>query len=110
MGEQTFILRVLFIKIGELWAAQCVDYDFAAQGASVREAKRAFEKTVIGQILFDLKRGERPLSGFKPAPESYREKFEESEQLADRTPLELPEGTPPAFIINQILKDLRVWR
>lgn len=110
MGEQTFILRVLFVKTGELWAAQCIDYDIAAQGASVGEAKRAFEKVIIGQILFDAKRGQRPLAGFKPAPDSYREKFEEAERLADNAPLEIPESVPPAYVINQIPKDLRVWR
>lgn len=112
MAEQTFILRVLFVKTGEVWAAQCIDYDIAAQGDSVREAKRAFEKAIIGQILFDVKRGLQPLSQFKPAPEGYRRKFEEAEQLADNAPLKLPQsisGIPPAFMVNHISKDLRIW-
>ncbi len=109
MTEQTFILRVLFVKTGDVWAAQCIDYDIAVQGNSVREAKLAFEKAIIGQILFDVKRGQRPLSGFRPAPRAYRERFEEAEQLADTAPLEMPEGIPPAFMVNHISKDLRIW-
>lgn len=110
MGNHLFILRVLFIKDGDLWVAQCIDRDIAAQGRSVSEAKRAFEHTIIGQILFDLKRGKEPLSDFRPAPASYRAKFDEAEQLMDTKPIQLPEGTPPAFMINQIPKDLRIWK
>ncbi|SRR6266446_330076 len=109
MADQTFILRVLFVKTGEVWAAQCIDYDIAAQGNSVREAKRAFEKAIIGQILFDIRRERPPLSDFKPAPAAYRAKFDEAERLADTAPLKLPEGTPPAFMVNHISKDLRIW-
>ena len=109
LSKQTLVLRVLFVKTGELWAAQCIDYDIAVQGDSVREAKQAFEKAIIGQILFDLNQGRVPLSNFRAAPDSYREKFDEAERLADDSPLELPKGMPPAFIINQIPKDLRIW-
>lgn len=109
MGEHSITLRVLFMRDNDLWAAQCVDYDIAAQGRSITEAKKAFEQTIIGQILFDLKRGKEPLADCRPAPESYREKFAEAEQLADKKPIEMPQGVPPAFVIDQIPKDLRVW-
>lgn len=97
------------MRDGDLWAAQCIDYDIAAQGRSIREAKMAFEKTIIGQILFDITRHKQPLADFRPAPESYREKFEAGERLADSEPIEMPEGIPPAYVVNQITKDLRIW-
>jgi len=109
MDNHALVLRVLFVRDGDLWAAQCIDYDIAAQGRSITEAKTAFEQTIIGQILFDIKRGKQPLTDLRPAPESYREKFEAAEPLADKKPIEMPKGVPPAYVVNQIAKDLRIW-
>jgi len=109
MDNHALVLRVLFVRDGDLWAAQCIDYDIAAQGRSITEAKTAFEQTIIGQILFDIKRGKQPLTDLRPAPESYREKFEAAEPLADTKPIEMPKGVPPAYVVNQIAKDLRIW-
>jgi hypothetical protein len=110
--EHIFILRVLLLQQDDgLWAAQCIDHDIVAQGNSIGEAKRAFERTVIGQILFDFKNGRRPLATFPPAPSSLREIFEKAGELAlaDKGPIKLPEGAvPEAFICNQITKEFRI--
>ncbi len=109
--EHVFVLRVLLIRQEDgLWAAQCIDHDIVAQGNSIGEAKRAFERTVMGQILFDFKNGQRPLAAFPPAPPRLREIFDRAEELtlADKGPIKLPEGTPDAFICNQITKEFRI--
>jgi len=111
MKEYRFILRVLLIQQSDgLWAAQCVDHDVVAQGKSISEAKKAFERTIIGQILFDLKHNREPLSAFPPASKELREKYEQSADvtLDDKGPIRLPSGTPAAFICNQITKEFRV--
>ena len=110
MQEYRFILRVLIIQHDGLWAAQCIDHDIVAQGKSIREAKTAFEQTIIGQILFDLARGREPLAAFPAAPAHWQELYERAADvtLDDKGPL-LPEGTPDAFICNQITKEFRVW-
>ncbi len=109
--EHIFILRVLLLQQRDgLWAAQCVDHDIVAQGNSVGEAKRAFERTVMGQILFDFKNGRAPLATFPPASSELREMFERAEDLAlaDKGPIKLPEGMPEAFVCNQITKEFRI--
>jgi hypothetical protein len=109
MREYKFILRVLMIRHEGVWAAQCIDHDIVAQGKSLREAKAAFEQTIIGQILFDLKKGREPLASFPPAPSHLEELYEKAGAvtLDDKGPL-LPEGTPDAYICNQITKEFRV--
>lgn len=110
MQAYKFILRVLIIHHDGLWAAQCIDHDIVAQGKSIREAKTAFEHTIIGQILFDLRKGREPLAAFPAAPAHLRELFEKAADvtLDDKGPI-LPEGTPDAYICNQITKEFRVW-
>lgn len=111
MQERIFVLRVLLLQQDDgLWAAQCIDHDIVAQGNSIGEAKRAFERTVVGQILFDYQNGRDPLAAFPPASPDLREIFENAGELtlADKGPIKLPEGTPQAFICNQITKEFRI--
>jgi hypothetical protein len=108
--EHLFILRVLIIQQDDgLWAAQCIDHDIVAQGDSIKDAKKAFERTIVGQILFDIKHGNTPLAAFPPAPEELRKIFDQAEELADKGPITFPENTPPAYVCSQITKDVRVW-
>lgn len=109
--EHLFVLRVLIFQQNDgLWAAQCIDHDIVAQGNTIREAKRAFEQTIVGQILFDIKNHKEPLASFPPAPEELQRLFEQAGEvtLDDKGPI-LPQGTPEAFICNQITKEFRVW-
>ena len=110
-SEHVFILRVLLLQQRDgLWAAQCIDHDIVAQGHSIGEAKRAFERTVIGQILFDIKNDRPPLAAFPPASAKLRELFEKAGELAlaDKGPIRLPEGMPDAYMCNQITKEFRI--
>jgi hypothetical protein len=110
--EHLFVLRVLILQQKDgLWAAQGIDYDIVAQGNSIREAKKAFERTIVGQILFDFKNGRKPLAEFPPAPREIQEIFEKAGDITldDKGPIELPVGTPEAFICNQITKEFRLW-
>lgn len=108
--DHVFILRVLLLQQEDgLWAAQCIDHDIVAQGSSIGEAKKAFERTVIGQIMFDFENNRPPLAAFPPAPARLREIFERAEEaLADKGPIKLPEGMPEPFICNQITKEFRI--
>ncbi len=101
-------LRVLILQCDGMYAAQCLDYDIVAQGASIAEAKASFERTIVGQILVDLKLGKVPLADFSPAPERLQRMFDRAERLEDQTPITLPPGIPQALICQQIPKDIRV--
>lgn len=112
MPEYFIILRVLIVRQDDgLWAAQCIDHDIVAQGTSIKGAKQAFERTITGQILFDLENGRQPLATFPPAPSELRELFEKAADLtlADRGPIKLPQGTPSAFVCNQITQEFRLY-
>ena len=115
MEKQSYSFRVsiLLCKEGSGedsgWVAQCLEYDITAQGKTIQDAKKAFGKTFVGQILVDLKHGKAPLQGIKKAPKEYWDKWNVSEQLADhRQPFYLPDNIPPAFVIHAAATDMRV--
>ncbi len=100
-------IRVLLLKGQESWIAQGLEYNIAAQGDTVREAKEAFLQTVVGQIAIDRQFGQEALEGISPAPREYWEQFQEAERVPD--PVELPEGITPGFMIPSINQDFRVY-
>ena len=104
-GPQQWNLRVLLLREGEWWVAQCLDFDIAAQAANLTEVKAAFFRAFVGQIVVDLERGDQPLTCVKPAPSWYAEQWEQAEPLANRLSLTpppdaLPKDAPPAWMIH----------
>ena len=108
MTQATFVVSVLLLHEQDNWVAQCLEYDVAAQGRTIAEAKAAFERTFVGQILVDVKNNSRPLEGIGQAPGVYWNKFSQGERLTDRKPFYLPDGIPPTYMIAAVASDLRI--
>lgn len=66
-----FKVSVLLLREGDMWTAQCLEYDLAAQGRTLAEVKDAFGQTFTGQIMVDLHHKVEPLAAFRPAPAKY---------------------------------------
>ena len=79
----TKTIRVLFFKEGETWVAQCLEFDIAAQGASIKHAREAFIEVFTGQISLDLSKNREPLSEKKQAPHWYWQWLRDAEPLRD---------------------------
>lgn len=104
-----FKLSVLLMREGETWIAQCLDYDIAAQGNSIKAAKNALARTFAGQVAVDLHHGLEPLNGFSQAPKEYWDKFGGAERLQDRQQIMIPdESLPPRVFVNALADDLRI--
>jgi hypothetical protein len=94
MQEMTHTIQIsgLLLKEASAWVAQGLEYDIAAQGKTIRDAMRAFRRTVVGQMVLDIRNGREPLAAIPKAPDFYWQKYlEEAEPLA-RQPLNLPQG------------------
>lgn len=103
-----FSVSVLLFQEGNLWVAQGLEHDIAAQGATIGDAKRSFERVFVGQILVDIHHDKEPLSGIQAAPKKYWDMFEHGERLGDRRPFYMPPGIPPAFVIAAAAEDFRI--
>ena len=90
-------LRVLFKRASQMWVAQCLEHDLAAQGPSLETARIAFERTLAAQVQLDLSRGLAPLAGIPPAPQEYFQIFAEAEFQVQ--PLQEQGSLPPSYQI-----------
>jgi hypothetical protein len=88
------MLRVLIKRESdgqrEKWAAQCLEYDIAAQGESLSEVKNRFDKTVMGYFALAVKHKKSPFANIPPAPEEYHRMWENATALQDPLHVGLP--------------------
>lgn len=81
-------LRVLLIQ-GERtnkWAAQCLEYDIAAQGDTKDAAVEALKVAFLSEITFSAHYREAPLSHVPQAPQEFFELFESAPKPMDPHP------------------------
>ncbi len=106
--KKTFIIKVLLIQKDTLWSVQCLEYDIAAQGKTIDEAKDAFEKTFLGQISLDINENRKPFEGIEKAPQEFWDMFKRAEPPKDPRRFYVPKWVLPGFIIDAQADDLRV--
>ena len=106
----TLDLSILLIHEGDAWVVQCLDYDINAQGETIAEAKKSFERTLRTQVSLDLEAGRDPLSLLEKAPPRYWEMYysEDAQALVVTDDTYFP-NVPPAFVIRAITQGERVY-
>jgi hypothetical protein len=100
----TLDLSVLILRESGGWAAQCLEYDIAAQGRTKAKAKQAFEKTLIGQLIVDIKYDKIPLEGIPRAPKMYWDMIERAQSYQERKPLYMPDNVSPILAAANYLQ------
>ena len=66
MNKKQERLRILLFEEGDTWAAQCLEYDIAAQGVTQEEAAQRLAVTIAAEL--ELRTGD--LSDIPPPPEN----------------------------------------
>jgi hypothetical protein len=109
-SEPTYTFRTGVVIFWEhsLWIAQGLDYDITGHGNDVESAIENLVQTLVGQILIDVKHGERPLANTLRAPKFYWDKFHKAKQLTEKREkrFSIPEEVLPAYMIEA--NDLRI--
>ena len=96
-------LSVLLIKDHGVWAAQCLEHNIAAQGATTQEALLELSRTVAAEIALRAEKGMEGLAGIPRAPDLYWRMFGASDRLRTKDrPLFHPDrDAPPAFMLPE---------
>ncbi|HEX7424313.1 MAG TPA: hypothetical protein VF311_10585 [Terriglobales bacterium] len=107
---ETYKLDVLLFKEGDAWVAQCLQYDVAAQGENARECMAQLGYVLIGRVIVAAELGMRhPFENLPQAPSRFWRRFEKGLEVVPRESLfQIPEGTPPAFMIDPSSVELRI--
>jgi hypothetical protein len=96
--EETLIVNVLAFREGDFWVAQCIEYDISARSDTLPKALTAFRHAFAANLAANQELGRKALEGVPPAPQRYRQMFDQAESVHEK----LPTGRPVA------VADLRV--
>jgi hypothetical protein len=94
--------------------AQCVNFDFAAQGRTAQEAIERFQKAFVGQLIVDLQDNRVPFSSFKPTPPRYTIMYQKALfRCGPLGPMPMPRDMPMVPgqdpMMAPFVNDVRVW-
>ena len=95
---RTISLKLLLIKEGSQWVAQCLEYDLAAQGPEIDDAIDAFASVLAAKIIADVNGGREPLAACKPAPDHYFVLARRAKHIDSPVPRRLPDEVPPTWM------------
>jgi len=105
MEQKLFKISLLITNDGGTYTAQCLQFDIAAQGASISEVKERFAGTFTSYIAIDLEKGQIPLMGIQQAPLEYWNLWNLAQPLQGTLPMHI---TTPTWMISVIVEELRV--
>jgi hypothetical protein len=74
-------VRAVLFREGDVWVAQCLEYDFAAQAKTRKRLQQELQNAIRTQIQMSEESGNEPFAGFAPAPEKYWRMYEAGRAL-----------------------------
>jgi hypothetical protein len=81
-------LRIVAYKEGDAWAAQCLEYDIAAQAPDLKTLVRRMDDAICAEAEFTRENNGAPFAGIDAAPEHFAALFDSVE--LSLCPPELP--------------------
>lgn len=75
MSDRIEVNAVAFQE-GDVWVAQCVEFDIAARAASLSGLKAAFERAVAANLCVNVELGRTGFDGIPAAPAEFQRMFD----------------------------------
>ena len=99
-------LRVLIFQADYGWVAQCLDYAISAQGPTIKETKKRFGLTILGQVVLDAENNREPLKWLGKPPEHQEICFENGEKIESKP---IMTGLEESNFPREIISDARIY-
>lgn len=101
-------LSVLLIKEGNQWAAQCLEFDIAAQGKTLHAAMNAFTRAYVSEVAVCNELGVNIEESIPPAPQYYWNLYDSEAERIEPLRMSPVKAScmPPAYMIPKT--ELRV--
>jgi hypothetical protein len=77
-------VRAIAFQEGDIWCAQCLEYDIAVQASDIPNLREALEQALVDQIQISLDLGIEPFSNTPRAPQAFHQFYESA--VRDNSP------------------------
>lgn len=95
-----------------VWVSQCLQYDIAAQGDTIKDSLVAFTHALVSEVAYGIEvKGltDNPLAEIPGPPDEIRRLFDNAEAKVRRAVVpEMPHVPPAVHAAMPILQELRV--
>ncbi len=87
-----YTLSVLLWQEDNLWLAQCLQYDIAAQAKTLGDLRYELERILVGHLVISAENGAEPFEDIPPAPTEFWQKYLKANMRlqADTMPFRMP--------------------
>ena len=73
MEDRNLTLRAIVVQDGDLWAAQCLEYDIGAQGRTLEESIERLSFAIRAECAESVERSGTEFAGIPAAPGEFEE-------------------------------------
>lgn len=87
-------VNVVAFQEGDVWVAQCVEYDIAAFAKNILDLPKAFERALAANVCANADLGRKAFDGIPQAPGRFRELFENAKFNVTPTQKAVAASTP----------------
>lgn len=95
-----------------VWVSQCLQYDIAAQGDTIKDSLVAFMHALVSEVAYGIevrRLTDDPLAEIPSPPEEIKRLFDEAEMKVRRAIVpEMPHVPPAVHAAMPVLDELRV--
>lgn len=106
-GSMTALkISAILFQEGEVWSAQCLEYDIATQADSLPNLRYELERVIFAHIAACKNIGREPFEGLPPAPQHFWKMFENSKTRVEGD--DIPFRLPNSLVVPPLVPSLRV--
>jgi hypothetical protein len=82
-------IRVIVFKDGDLWVAQCLEYDIGAQAPDIDTLNTRFQVVLNAELKESMERHGKPFAGIPAAPKRFQLMWEHRARSVEVNPSDL---------------------
>lgn len=104
---QEFRVSVVIYPEGDVWIAQCLEYDIVSQGRTIQDVQDRLIRNVAATLYVYAENGKDTFENIRPAPKKFWEMFERATVRVSgrkrpmRSPRPLPSIRPVMKLIEE---------
>ncbi|MGH7038502.1 MAG: type II toxin-antitoxin system HicB family antitoxin [Stellaceae bacterium] len=107
MEVQEFRVSVVIYPEGDVWIAQCLEYDIVSQGETIQDVQDRLTQNIAATLSVYADNGKNSLEDIPPAPKKFWEMFERATVRVSgrKRPMRSPRPLPPIRPVMRLIED-----
>lgn len=104
---QEFRVSVIIYPEGNVWIAQCLEYDIVSQGKTIQDVQDRLTRNIAATLSIYAENGRNALESIPSAPKKFWEMFERATVRVSgrKRPMRVPHPLPSIRPVMRLIED-----